>query len=126
MKEDKLTPEKNALRKFNAHHLREIETPFGHVLSVLLEEMGITNVNLKKIIAEINSYSCSSRIKTVETPIYLISYEHDAIVRYIKSRRINSERKFNLQSRIEDELCGITTRDRFFEKKGTFEKNYSH
>jgi hypothetical protein len=109
--------EQRVKERYGVEYLDEIETLSGHILSVLVEELGKKRINLSKLIGEINSCYYTSKIQDVETRMREFSGEYDAIVGYIhKQKKISWERKRKICNRINDEINGITPEDRIFEK----------
>lgn len=105
-------------RKYETEYLDEIDTPVGHILSILAEELRITKINLPKLIEEINE--CISiggdghaKIKDInEDYMRYGCKKHFGISRYINSRKfISNKKKAKIHERIGNELCGITQED---------------
>ncbi len=95
-------------------------TPFGHIFSVLVEELNLTQPNVKKMIKEINK--CISIGGNGFAQVHSFSNEvcygckvHYGIDRYISHKKISKKRKEQIKQRIDDELRGITLEDRAFE-----------
>ena len=110
-------------RKYETDYLDEIDTPVGHILSILVEELGRTNVDLAKLIEEINEKISiggdgHARIRDInEDYMRYGCKKHFGISRYINSIEfISNEKKKMIHERIDNELCGITPEDRIFEK----------
>jgi hypothetical protein len=131
MNKHKLTPETNALRKFDAPEIMGIQTPAGHILSVMVEELEIENPNLPEMLSDINRHisiggNGFAKIKSLSDTFCYGSKAHWGLSCYINERNINEEIKKRVQYRIKDELIGIIPEDRIFERDGTFERYRSN
>ena len=112
--------EKVALKRYGVRWLDSIHTPFGHILSVLVEELGLKKPHVKQMVDKINKQIClggngHAQIKDFSQILCYGCKVHYGIMGYINSRRISKERKEHIQERIKDELVGITLEDRTFE-----------
>ena len=104
-------------RRYETDYLDEIDTPVGHILSILVEELGKTNIDLSRFIEEINEKisiggNGYARIRKInEDYMRYGCKKHFGISRYIDSRKISDDEKKRIHKRIDNELCGITTED---------------
>ena len=112
--------EEIALKRYGVKWLDSISTPFGHVFSVLVEELSLKKPHVKRMMDEINEQISLGGDKFAQIKDFsqTLSYgckAHYGISRYINSRKISKKRKKQIQKRINDELSGITLEDRTFE-----------
>ena len=104
--------------KYETEYLDEIDTPVGHILSILVEELGRTDIDLPKLIDEINEKISIggdgyARIRDInEDYMRYGCKKHFGISRYLNSIKfISNEKKKMIHERINNELCGITPED---------------
>lgn len=119
------------MRKFNSHYVSEVQTPIGHILSVIVEELKVEKPNLKKIVDEINNYIFQSgnghaKIRSINDKICEGDKVHWGIGHYLTGLNLEYEEETRIQERVQEELRGIIPEDRIFEKDGTFARYHSN
>jgi len=123
---DIITPEKNASKKYGCN-LNKMSLPFGHLLSLFVEEMKIEEPNLKRIkLIFNNQMNGEGKIKGLNNLIFYKSPHYERIMQYFNLLRKEGMISENFIQRVEDEFKGINLEDRIFEKDNTLEKYYSH
>lgn len=122
----KITPESNALKKYG-YNLNKRAIPYGHLLSLLVEEMKIEKPNLKRIkLIFNNQMNGEGKIKKLNTLLFYKSPHYDKIMNYFELLKREGMVTENFIQRVEDEFKGINLEDKIFERDNTLEKYYSH
>ena len=77
-------PKENTLEKSEESYSSKASAPFGHILSLLTEEMSIEKPNLKRILLLFNNQmNGSGKIKDLRELIYYNSGKYQGIIQYL-------------------------------------------
>lgn len=106
---------------------KETGAPFGHIVSLLVEEMKIEKPNLKRILLSFNlNMNGAGKIKKLTNYIYQGDDHYKGIMRYFDTLKREGMITENFIERVKDEFKGIIPEERVFEKDKTFSTYYFH
>jgi hypothetical protein len=97
--------------------MQEPNNSFGHILSIITEELEIENPDAEKIIREINKQiyiegNGYSRIRNLYDEILPDNRVYRGICKYISEQQISEQRKTKIITKIDEEIRGITIEDK--------------
>jgi 3-methyladenine DNA glycosylase/8-oxoguanine DNA glycosylase len=97
--------------------MQQPNNSFGHILSIITEELEIENPDKEKIIREINEQiylegNGYSRIRNLRDEILPNNRVYRGICNYILSQQISKEKKEKIITRIDEGIGGMIIEDK--------------
>ncbi len=126
MKLGEIRADEASLKRNKKELLDAIRIPAGHLLSVIVEEMGIEKPDVKKMIRDWNAYVFRYGIildikSPTDTVVYASSKQIFGLFDYLRQIReelnLDEDTYRRVRTRLEDEIKGVIPEDRIFERK---------